>query len=401
MSIVETEIALWPRGSQAEGYFDKLLERYHQEGRGMRVKPHWMDAKNPWADVSRTMINRSGYDITELGVSWVESLVATNCLRPFSPKEFHSFGGPEAFIMPGWKSKKADAGDSVYSIPYMADARHIYYRRDLLEQAGVDEATAFNTPNSILQTLESLKLAGVKHPFLAPIVSERMNLSFIASWVWGVGADFINSAGSRATFDEPGAIAGIADYFRAANYIAPEFRQLDVPETDREFCRGNAAVTLSGSWLYHVLQQVPEFAAVRDNLGLALPVGQASCGGTHLVIWQHSLREEAAFDFIHFLTDPQVQADLSAVNFVLPARLAASQVSPHASDPNYQVLVQTIISGRSYGASPFWNILEDRLSRLLVQIWPEYFETCPADANAFLSARLGPLARRINITLEE
>lgn len=397
----ELEIALWPRGTQAEQYFSTLLHRYYQTSRGPRIKSRWMEAKNPWADVSRTMINKVGADITELGASWVESLVATNSLRPFSSSEFQSFGGADAFIMPAWKSKKAQDKDLVFSIPHMTDARHIYFQRDILAKAGVDEITAFTTPGNVLQTLESLKRAGIKYPLLAPITSSFMNLSLIASWVWSVGADFIDSAGTRATFDQPEAIAGIADYFRVANYIAPELRQMDVTETDREFCQGNAAITFSGSWLYHVIQQFPEFAHVKANLGLAIPVGQGCCGGTHLVIWQHSIYEEAALEFIRFLTSAQVQADLSAVNFVLPTRLDANLLTPYADDPNYKMLVETIRSGRSYGASPFWNILEDRLSRLLVQLWPEYFQNPGVDANAFLAARLEPLARRINITLEE
>jgi hypothetical protein len=64
------------------------------------------------------------------------------------------------------------------------------------------------------------------------------------------------------------------------------------------------------------------------------------------------------------------------------------------------MLVETIRSGRSYGASPFWNSVEDRLARLLVQLWSEYFATPGVDANAFLAARLEPLAKRINVTLE-
>lgn len=395
MSGSEIEIALWPRGTHAEQYFPAFLKRYHQQNKMIYVKPGWMNIQNPWIDVNRTMIQKSGPDITELGASWVESLVATNSLRPFSRKEFQSFGGPNAFIMPAWKTK-SDA-EIVYSIPHTTDARHIYYRRDILAKAGIDESTAFTTPGNILQTLETLKRAGYKSPLVAPITSQRMNLSFIASWIWGAGADFVDPAGVRATFDSPDAIAAIADYLRVAEYIAPEFRQMDVDGTDREFAGGNAAVAFSGSWLYHVIQQSAEFVQVKENLGLALPAGQSCCGGTHLVIWQHCVQEEAACDFIRFLSSPQVQADFSVQNFVMPARLESSQLTPFASDPNYAMLVKTILSGRSYGATPFWNIVEERLSRLLIQLWPEYFDAPDVDVNAFLAARLTPLAKRINI----
>ncbi|MGC1377911.1 MAG: extracellular solute-binding protein [Anaerolineales bacterium] len=400
MPVNEIEVALWPRGPQAETFFPSVMQRYHEQPRLARVRYHWMDMKNPWAEVNRTMINKIGADVTEVGASWVESLVAANCLRPFLPQEFQSLGGSGAFIMPAWKSQKAYDKEFVFSIPQSADARHVYYRRDMLAKAAVDETTAFATPQNFLQTLESLRRAGIKYPLIAAISTPFVNLSLIASWVWGVGADFIDSAGTRATFDQPEAIAGMADYFRAAEYIAPEFRQLDILQTDREFCQGNAAITLSGSWLYHTIHKFPAWAYIRDNMGLALPVGQGSCGGTHLVIWQHSAQEDAALEFVHYLNSPQVQADLSTVNFVLPTRLDANKLSPHADDPNYQMLVETIRTGRSYGASPFWNSVEDRLARLLVQLWSEYFATPGVDANAFLAARLEPLAKRINVTLE-
>ncbi len=401
MAASKIEIALWPRGPQAEAYFPAILHRYYQQNRSAQVSSYWMNMQDPWSDVSQTMLQRSGPDITEIGTSWVESLVATNSLRPFSAQEFQALGGADAFIMPAWKSQKHNNVDTVYSIPHMTDARHIYYRRDLLAQAGVDEETAFANPENILQTLECLKRAGIRSPLVAPITMPHLNLSFVASWVWSTGADFIDSAGTQAGFNAPNAIAGIADYFRTMQYILPEYRRLDIAETDAEFCRGNAAITLSGSWLYHVIQQTPEFEMVKANLGMALPAGQACCGGTHLVIWKHCVEQEAAFEFVRFLASAQVQADLAEINFVIPTRFDANDLTPYAADPNYQVLVETIHSGRSYGASPFWNILEDRLSRTLVQLWAEYFNTPDVDANAFLSTHLGALARRINLTLEE
>lgn len=401
MTSAEVEIALWPRGARAEQEVAALLQRYHAQNRGARVHAHSMDAKNPWGDVSHTMTYRNPIDITELGASWVEGLVATNSLRPFSRQELESFGGPDAFLLSPWKLKKGNVEGATYSIPYRADARLIFYRRDLLAQAGVDESTAFATPQAVLQTLESLKQhTNIRSQLVAPVTTQsRLNLSFVASWIWSMGGDFINDDGSEVTFAQPEALAGIADYLRAADYITPAFRQIETGEGDLEFCQGNAAVALSGPWLYFMLQENPEFAHVRENVGIALPPKQACHGGTHLVIWQHSTHVETAFDFIRFLTGAEVQTDLSGATFTLPARLEAVQATAHASDPNYQMIVKAIQTGRSYGSSPLWNIVEDRLSRLLTQIGVEYFETPSVDLNSFLPLRLKPLARRINITL--
>ena len=79
----EIEVALWPRGLQAEQEIDALLQRYLESNKSAHVRVHSMDEQNPWGDVSHTMTHRSGADISELGASWVEGLVATNSLRPF------------------------------------------------------------------------------------------------------------------------------------------------------------------------------------------------------------------------------------------------------------------------------------------------------------------------------
>lgn len=401
MTNAEIEVALWPRGTRAEQEVLALLQRHHAQNPGVRIHARSMDAQNPWSNVSHTMSYRDAIDINELGASWVEGLVATNSLRPFSRKELESFGGPNAFLLPPWKLKKTNAEEVTYSIPYRADARLIFYRRDLLAQAGIDESSAFVTPQAVLQTLERLKQhSNVQSQLVAPItVQPRLNLSFLASWVWSMGGDFINEDGSEVTFAQPEALAGIADYLRAASYIAPEFRQLESDQGDLEFCKGNAAVAFSGPWLFFMLQDHAEFAQVRENIGIAQPPMQACHGGTHLVIWQHSAHEETAFDFIRFLTGADVQTELSGASFILPARLEAVHASPYANDPNYQKIVQIIRAGRSYRSSPLWNVVEDRLSRLLTQIGAEYFETPGVDLNAFLPLRLKPLARRINITL--
>lgn len=392
----EIDILFWPRGGASEQNIAKLLERYHQQAKSVLVRARSMDAQNPWADVSRIMLQRKGADISELGASWVGSLVATESLRPFSAAEIELLGGLDAFLLPAWESEE---GGTVHSIPHLVDSRHVYYRRDLLAKAGVKEETAFNTSENFLQTLESLKRAGVQTPLLAPISVERMNLSFVASWIWGAGAEIVDKTDGRAVFGGPKAVSGIADYFRMIGYIPLEYRQMGMSDTDQAFCRGEAAITLSGTWLFYVLQE-PEFAQVNANMGIAVPINQACWGGTHLAIWQHCIYTEAAFDLIRFLSSAQVQADYSSQNFILPTLKEAIRATPYASNPNYQMLVDAIRLGRSYGASRLWNVVEERLSRLLVQMWMEYYTTAGLELNSFLASRLELLAKRINLALE-
>lgn len=399
--MADIEFAFWPRRVEGEQAITGLIQKYQDQNKGVHVRAYSLDSVDPWKDVSRVMIQKSGTDVTEVGASWIDSLVATNSLRPFSQREFESMGGASAFVIPAGIIETVGNKGVVYSIPYRADARLVFYRRDLLARAGVDEATAFTTAQNVLQTLELLKRSGVDCPLVAPVTTGHLlNLSYVASWVWSAGGDFINSAGSRVIFDQPAAISGMADYFKAMAYIPPEYQHLGPAECEQQFQEGKAAVALSGPWLYYRLQEMPEYAQVKGNLGVALPPLQACCGGTHLVIWRHTMHDEAAVDFVRFLTSVEVQAGLSEVLFHLPARLEASKTTRYAVDPNYQMIVNAVHTGRSYNASPLWNIVEDRLSHLLVQLAQTFYQTPPPDVYTFLAGNLEALARRINITLQ-
>jgi len=48
----------------------------------------------------------------------------------------------------------------VRMIPWLAALQIMYYRRDLLKNAGVDEKTAFLSPAQLVQTLKRLRAGG-------------------------------------------------------------------------------------------------------------------------------------------------------------------------------------------------------------------------------------------------
>ena len=60
-----------------------------------------------------------------------------NVLRPFHTADMLRFSAQDAFALEIWESGILPDG-SVDAIPWTIDVRNIYYRRDLLDQAGAD-----------------------------------------------------------------------------------------------------------------------------------------------------------------------------------------------------------------------------------------------------------------------
>ena len=74
-----------------------------------------------------------------------------NAMRPFSNEELAMLGGQAAYLPTMWESGKVAGENRVLAFPWLAYTRVLYFRRDLLRKAGIDEQTAFTTHNSLVE----------------------------------------------------------------------------------------------------------------------------------------------------------------------------------------------------------------------------------------------------------
>lgn len=358
-----------------------------------RTPVHVSTYANAWPEVANIMLYRFGPDVSEVGSTWVKSLAATNGLLPFPPYVLQALGGQAAFAVP---PAYGDDGQ-IYSIPFQVETRLVFYRRDLLAAAGIDESAAFTSPANFLNTLAALSHHGNPHPLLLPVFDRWLHLSCAASWVWGAGGDFIAPDGKHVIFDQEPALRGLADFFSTARYISPE--TLKITDYTQRFGRGFGAVTLGGPWVHdYLFNDSAVSPAMRDSVGIALPPGPTYQGSTHLIVWKHSPKSSPAMDLVRYMTGPHFQAEW--VSGILPARREVLQSPFYADHPVYKTMIDATLRGRSYSSSSLWGVVEDRLSKALREIWSECLQDLRVPPADILAERLPLLARRINLTLE-
>ncbi|MFL7794490.1 MAG: hypothetical protein AB8I69_20275, partial [Anaerolineae bacterium] len=131
---------------------------------GEIYKMAWEDA---WEELAKIGLYRSGPDVSQVGTTWLEGLVASGSVRPFTVGEVNSMGGAAAFFPATWQTVLVPWGQSrkVWAIPWLVDTRVIFYWRDMLEEAGIDETTAFVTPAQVEETMARLQDSGVEIPW--------------------------------------------------------------------------------------------------------------------------------------------------------------------------------------------------------------------------------------------
>jgi multiple sugar transport system substrate-binding protein len=366
------------------------------------IETRTLSWEKAWAELVKVAVHRAGPDISEIGTTWTASFSSMEALRPFNEREVRSLGGSQAFLRSAWQTgsmQDAWGRQVTWAIPWITDTHVIYYRRDLLEKAGIDEASAFQTSEQLLDTIRRLQENGVAIPWVMSTVAATLTLHTLASWVWGAGGHFISPDGKRTRFGEPEARAGMYNYFRLHRYIPPPAQNLDDSQAGELFRRGEAAVTISGHWLLNAVHRHDANPDVAANLGIALSPGIPFVGGSNLAIWKHCIHTKAAIDLVRFLTGREAQAEHASQAGVLPARAEVLDMPPFTTSPHYRVIGKSLRAGRGFHAAYMWGLVEEKLIDALGKLWADIFADPDLDPEKAIASKMEPLAQQLDRTL--
>jgi multiple sugar transport system substrate-binding protein len=207
-----------------------------------------------------------------------------------------------------------------------------------------------------------------------------------------MGGDLFGTEGMQTLFDQPKACEGFRAYFELYRYMPEDIQRSDVNNLFVE--RKIAAMMGSVSWLAQ--------ARGLDNysdIGLALPPGPAYVGGSNLVIWQHSDRQQEAVELISFLTSKRMQLDYCQRASYLPVRLDALNEPQFSTDPRLQVLTKAVKTGRAYPTFPKFGLVESKLSDAFINLWNIILDDPAQNLDNLVTPYIQALGRRLAVTL--
>jgi multiple sugar transport system substrate-binding protein len=348
-----------------------------------------------WNELAQIAIHKRGPDVSELGSSWIGSLVEMEALRPLSRVQVASMGGRSAFIPAAWTPASLIGGDQVWSIPFLGDVRVIYYWKDMFEQAGiVDGQNAFRTFERVKDTLELLRRV-IPTPWGAGTATDRNQIYYIASWIWGAGGDFVSPDGQTVTINHPAALAGIKEFFDLYRFMPQEGQPFQAGDVIKLFAERKIAAMISGTWFLRTLSGYGVTPDMLSQVGMALPPGSPYVGGTHFGIWQHSIREREALDLVRFTTLTSNQVLFCQLSGMLPVRVSALDVTPFSTDAHYRVFADALRVGRALTPVTLWGMMEEKLIAALGDIWAEITKQPGGSVEEILHDILDPLANRL------
>lgn len=317
-----TVVRFWAMGREGE-VVAQLLPDFERAHPGIRVEVQQL----PWTAAHEKLLTAfagdSTPDVCQLGNTWIPEFATLNALEPLDAR-----AGASPVIRTGdyfagiWDTNLIDG--KLYGIPWYVDTRLLFYRRDLLAQAGY--AAPPGSWAEWTRMLAAIKERGGPDHFaiLLPLNEFEPLLALALQQ----NEPLLRDADQRGNFESAGfrrALAFYLDMFRHG--FAPPLTNAAISNVWDEFARGYFSFYISGPWnIGEFKRRLPsDLQASWMTAPLPGPDGPGAsiAGGSSLVVFGASRNKSAAWELVEYLSRPDVQRRFYDLTGDLPPRRAA------------------------------------------------------------------------------
>jgi multiple sugar transport system substrate-binding protein len=320
-------LRFWGLGREGE-VVAELAREFERENPGVVIRVQQI----PWTAAHEKLltayVGEATPDLAQLGNTWVPEFTAVDALERLDSWIAASQTVTQAGYFDGiWQTNVIDGG--VYGLPWYVDTRVLFYRTDILKEAGYD-----SIPGSWPEWREAMHRVDGRG-------TERYAI-FLPTNEWAqpvmfglqAGSPLLAENGRRGAFSEPAfrdAFTFYIELYRSG--LAPVMGNNDMANVYQEFARGFFSMYITGPWNIGEFQRrLPaDMEGKWATATMPGPDGAESgvslAGGSSVVLFRASEHKEEAWRFMEYLARPDVQFRFFQLTGDLPARIEAWQDS--------------------------------------------------------------------------
>jgi multiple sugar transport system substrate-binding protein len=312
-----TVVQFWAMGREGE-VVRQLIPDFERAHPDVRVEVQQL----PWSAAHQKLLTAFAGDalpdVAQLGNTWLPEFAALHALEPVEPSVVDS-----SDYFPGiWQTNVID--QTAYGVPWYVDTRLLFYRKDLLAEAGYADPPT--TWAEWIEMLRAIKQGAGLHRYgaLLPLNEYEPLLALALQQE----APLLRDGDSRGNFRSE-------DFNRALRFYREMFDNGFAPATNAnqisnvwdEFARGSFTFYITGPWSIGEFKRRLPASLQSEWMTAPLPgpqgPGYSVAGGSSLVVFNGSPRKKAAWQFVQYLSQRVVQLRFHALTGNLPPRRSA------------------------------------------------------------------------------
>lgn len=339
-------LTVWAMGAEGEA-----LPAFAKEFEAANPEVDLQITSIPWASahdkIQTAIAAGNGPDVIQVGTTWMADFGDAFATVPAEVDTSGMFEGSVA----GTK-----VADRAVGVPWYVDTRVLYYRTDLAAEAGWDHAPT--TWDELFQMATDLqKLDGVDYGIrLAGTGTDAfLNNLWLA---WSNGASLTNADETEWTIDTPemvGAFEYLKSFFDAG--VANVDVDTSAGASVADLVSGSIPMSVDGPSVGAQIDELggPDFADKWTTAVLPKKVSATSfIGGSNLAVFKDSENADAAWKFVQWLSEPEVQADWYRTTTDLPSQEAAWDDPELSVDPKLAAFGEQLTDAKAPPMVPTW-----------------------------------------------
>lgn len=299
-------------GPDDSGTLQELVNRFNEQNDQYQAKYREMPSDTgQYFDQLRTEFQAGQANIDLIGgdVIWTAQFAANGWILDISDRISDS--ERNKFLNAPIESNTFEG--SIYGLPWFTDAGMLYYRKDLLEKAGLQPPKTWEELKQTAQ--QASQQEGVKNGFVFQGANYEGGVVNGLEYIWTHGSSVLE--GDKVTIDSQGSVAGLqTERSMVEDGIAPQaVASYKEPESHGVFLRGDAVFIRNWPYMYALAGDPEQSQIKQEQIGIVpLPTAQGNDSFSGLGGWNFYINansdsavQDAAFEFMKFATQPEQQ----------------------------------------------------------------------------------------------
>ena len=277
--------------------------------------------QNNLRDLNASALRKGDYDLAYMDIIWVPEFSKENLLRDLS--ERISNDELAKFLAADVDGGRYEGG--LYRIPFRSDVGMLYYRKDLLEQAGEDPPETFT---DLIKTATALQKQGAaKWGYVWQGEQYEGLVAMFVEVLQGYGGFWINSVTREVGLDQQQAAVDAVEFLRRTieqGISPPDVTEYREEQAHNLFKEGKAVFLRDWPSFWAIANK--ENSPVRDQIAIKPMVhaegnSSGACkGGWGFGIARKTRHPEAAWRAIDFFTSAELERQFVLQTGYLPSR---------------------------------------------------------------------------------